>query len=183
MVTYLLIGSILLLAGILLWMQIHKIKVRRRVEAERRTREEKAAQREALARKQRELGDKLFMALASAAQKNTLANILDGKPADGYDLLQVGRIIDNGGGYSIFPSMPTTQRFNGNSYSLAQIDIRTKDTGREIHVFQAPYGPDAYYPESQFEQVLSGLIRYVENYRMFRPKGMSAFDEVFRPAA
>ena len=180
---YVLIGSIVMLTIAVTATLVHRVNVRRRVEAERREREEKETQRKALAQKQRVLGDRLFTQLALAAGKNTTANVLGDKAADGYDLIKVERIVDNAGEYSVIPYMPTTQRFNGNAYELFQVDVVTKKIGKEIHIFQCPYGPDAYYPADQFETVLQGLVAYVENYRFFPLDGSPRFDEVFRPAA
>jgi hypothetical protein len=115
-----------------------------------------------------ELGEKIVGELEKAAAENKVFNILsDGKPADGVGPLRVGKLENNAGGYSIIVQIDAKGSAQGN-YPLYQIDVRLKDTGKEIHVFTAPYGPDNYYAVQSTDLLLEKLAKEVSEYKLYK---------------
>jgi hypothetical protein len=173
-----LVGAILILSVILYLNYRQRQKVRARVEKERQERETKELHRK-LKAKQREAGNILFAELSQAAIQNEVSNVLEsGLVAQDTGRIEVERIVENGGGYSIFVIMPDptviTICFPGkHGYNLCSATINLEKPGREIRVNHSPYGPERYYSAGEFDEVSDKLYEWVRTYRMFsepRPK-------------
>jgi hypothetical protein len=177
--------AILILAGVLLLMYRQRQKVRAKVESERREREEKEAERK-LHAKQREAGNILFAELVQAAVQNKVSNLLDdGIFSKTVGPIEVERLEHNGElGYSIIVNMPdpTCATYGGlkkTGYTIFQVSINLKKTGKEIHVFKGPYGPERDYSRAEFDDLRSKLYEYVEKFRFYSDPQPD--DSIFQP--
>ena len=114
-----------------------------------------------------EIGEEIFSEIEKAAAENKDFNMLGGKPVEGVGPMRVWKIENNGAQYSIIVQIDSKEAMQGN-YPLYQIDINLVSSGKEIHVFTAPYGPDNSYAIQSKDLIVEKLAKQVSEYRLYR---------------
>ena len=113
-----------------------------------------------------EIGEEIFSEIEKATAENKAFNMLGGKPAEGVGPMRAWKIENNGAQYSIIVQIDSKEAMQGN-YPLYQIDINLANSGKEIHVFTAPYGPDNSYAIQSRELIVEKLAKQISEYRLY----------------
>jgi len=116
---------------------------------------------------QLELGEEIFAEIEKAAAENKVFNMLEGKPAEGVGPMRVWEIKNNGARYSIIVQIDSKEAVQG-GYPLYQIDINLANSGKEIHVFTGPYGPDDSYAIQSKGLIVEKLAKQISEYRLYQ---------------
>jgi hypothetical protein len=114
-----------------------------------------------------EIGEEIFSEIEKAATENQNFNVLDGKPVEGVGPMRVWKIENNGTKYSVVVQIDSKEAMQGN-YPLYQIDINLASSGKEIHVFTAPYGPDNSYAIQSKDLIVEKLAKQVSEFRLYK---------------
>lgn len=114
-----------------------------------------------------ELGEKFFAEMEKAVSSNKVFNILDGKPVDGVGPLTIGKLNKHGVNFSIFVQIVSKHAMQG-EYPLYQIDLNFGNSGKEIHVFDCPYGPDNNYALSEADAIIEKLSKEISEFRLYK---------------
>jgi len=140
-----------------------------RLKAETRAKEERIA----LQRKQDEIGQKLTRILYIAAAKNTISNIFANGEKSSIGPITITECSHNGGNFTIWPVMADntvccTMPLGGRGHVVYQIDINLSNTGKELHFFQCPYGPDDFnWDISRLKEFTEFMANKVKTYTIF----------------
>jgi len=114
-----------------------------------------------------EIGEEIFSEIEKAAAENQNFNVLYGKPVEGVGPMRVWKIENNATQYSVVVQIDSKEAMQGN-YPLYQIDINLGNSGKEIHVFTAPYGPDNSYAIQSKDLIVEKLAKQISEYRLYK---------------
>ena len=114
-----------------------------------------------------EIGEEIFSEIEKAAAENQNFNVLYGKPVEGVGPMRVWKIENNTTQYSVVVQIDSKEAMQGN-YPLYQIDINLGNSGKEIHVFTAPYGPDNSYAIQSKDLIVEKLAKQISEYRLYK---------------
>ena len=113
--------------------------------------------------KQKALVNEFYSSLQEAGRSNKVYNILQGEPNKELGPIEAYK-INNDTSVIVSFSDPSSMQRRGD---LIQISVDLSNTGQEIHLFQAPYGPDKDFSLEQKDAALREVTDYVKNYRLY----------------
>jgi hypothetical protein len=104
---------------------------------------EKNKEHSVLKEKQKQIAQQLIHITNMALMDNNIYNIMsDGKASDKVER-PVAELVENGESHSILIKRPEDEMLNGGGVAF-QINVNLNNKGKELHVFNAPYGGDEY---------------------------------------
>lgn len=118
--------------------------------------------------KQYAIGEEVYEALQVVADRNKEFNIHRGKVDEKEGPMRVLRIKDNKGlGYSVIVKVESKTSTQG-EWPVVQINVNLTKTGKEVHVFEGPYGPYKDYDIDNYRSAISEASRIVSNWRLYK---------------
>jgi hypothetical protein len=113
--------------------------------------------------KQKEIVTDFYQQLLEAARSNEVYNILQGKPDKKLGPIEAFTVNN---GTSIIVGFKDPSMMQGR-VDMIQLSVDVNKPGKEIHLFQAPYGPDRDFSLEQQAEAIRLATDYVRGYRLY----------------